>query len=202
MITIGVTGIIGSGKTTVSTMLRRKGLKVVDLDGLAKKAITRKEVQEEIIDRIGKEYVKDGTVAVEKLRDKVFDEKGALSELENIIHPKVIEGLNRELARLKKQGIRVVVVDAPLLFEKGLNKEVDRTVVVSAETEKIRQRLKARGLTQEDMTRRMSHQIPLKQKEEKADFIVFNNGSREDLETRVDELLRRIKEWEVSINAS
>ncbi len=201
MITVGITGIIGSGKTTVSKMLQQRGLAVIDLDGLAKKAITLKGVQEDIIARIGKEYVKNGKVSVEKLGDLVFAEKNMLQELENIIHPSLIEELRKELKRLRVERAQAAIVDAPLLYEKGLYKDLDRVVVVSAETNKIKERLKARGLSEEDIKRRTSFQIPLKEKERMADFVIHNNGTRENLERAVDVLMRRIKEWEVVTNA-
>ena len=143
MITIGITGIIGSGKTTVSKMLQQRGLAVIDLDGLAKKAIALKEVQEDIIARIGKEYVKNGKVSVEKLGNLVFAEKNMLQELENIIHPRLIEELRKELTETKRRRAQAAIVDAPLLYEKGLHKDLDRVVVVSAETDKIKERLKS-----------------------------------------------------------
>jgi dephospho-CoA kinase len=72
MIIIGVTGIIGSGKTTASNIMKKKGITVIDLDALAKKTIALKEVQEDIASRLGKEYVKDGTLVVDKLKETVF----------------------------------------------------------------------------------------------------------------------------------
>ncbi len=68
--------------------------------------------------------------------------------------------------------------------------------------EKIKERLKKRGLSEEDMDRRISNQIPLKEKEKRADFVIFNNGTKEDLEKEIEGLLRRIKEWEVTVDAS
>ena len=74
MIVIGITGIIGSGKTTASNILKKKGITVIDLDALAKKAIALKEVQEDIVNRLGKEYIKDGNPVIEKLKESCFYE--------------------------------------------------------------------------------------------------------------------------------
>lgn len=202
MIVIGITGIIGSGKTTASKALKKKGITVVDLDVLAKKAITLKEVQKDIEIRLGKEFIKDGAPDIEKLKQTVFVNREKLRALEEIIHPMVKQMLWKKVAKKRERGEHVVIVDAPLLYETDLYKSLDKTVVVSTEMEEIRKRLKTRGLTDKDMTARMSNQIPLKEKEERADFIIYNNGTKRDLEQEIERLLRRIKEWEVTLDAS
>jgi dephospho-CoA kinase len=201
MIVIGITGIIGSGKTTASSILKKKGITVIDLDALAKKAIALKEVQEDITSHLGKEYIKDGAPVVDKLKETVFMNKEKLRTLENIIHPRVREDLWKEIAEKREAGTGFVIVDGPLLYETDLHKSLDKIVVVSTETEKIRKRLRTRGLSDNDMDMRMSNQIPLKEKEKRADFVIFNNGTKKDLEQGVEGLLRSIKEWEVMVDA-
>jgi dephospho-CoA kinase len=201
MIIIGITGIIGSGKTTASNILKKKGTTVIDLDALAKKAIALKEVQEDITDRLGKEYVKDGAPVVDKLKETVFMNKEKLRTLESIIHPRVSECLWKEIAKKREAGTGFVIVDGPLLYETDLHKSLDKIVVISTETEKIRERLRTRGLSDNDINMRMSNQIPLKEKEKRADLVIFNNGTKRALELEVEGLLRRIKEWEVTVDA-
>ena len=201
MIIIGITGIIGSGKTTASNILKKKGTTVIDLDALAKKAIALKEVQEDITDRLGKEYVKDGAPVVDKLKETVFMNKEKLRTLESIIHTRVSECLWKEIAKKREAGTGFVIVDGPLLYETDLHKSLDKIVVISTETEKIRERLRTRGLSDNDINMRMSNQIPLKEKEKRADLVIFNNGTKRALELEVEGLLRRIKEWEVTVDA-
>jgi len=201
MIIIGVTGIIGSGKTSASSILKKKGITVIDLDALAKKAIALKEVQEDIASRLGKEYIRDGAPVIDKLKETVFTNKEKLRTLENIIHPRVSEDLWKKIAEKREAGTGFVIIDGPLLYETDLHKSLDKIVVVSTEIEKIRERLRTRGLSDNDMDMRMSNQIPLKEKEKRADFVIFNNGTRKDLEQGVEGLLRRIKEWEVMVDA-
>ena len=201
MIIIGITGIIGSGKTTASNILKKKGTTVIDLDALAKKAIALKEIQEDITDRLGKEYVKDGAPVVDKLKETVFMNKEKLRTLESIIHPRVSECLWKEIAKKREAGTGFVIVDGPLLYETDLHKSLDKIVVISTETEKIRERLRTRGLSDNDINTRMSNQIPLKEKEKRADLVIFNNGTKRALELEVEGLLRRIKEWEVTVDA-
>jgi len=197
MITIGITGIIGSGKSTASAALGARGIPVIDLDALAKKMLTLAEVHEEIEREFGNGLVIDGQIVVEKLRDIVFADKEKLRRLERITHPRVLSELWREVAELAGAGEKAVIVDGPLLFETGLYKELDRTVVVTADMDVVRKRLKMRGMAPDDIEKRISNQIPLKEKEEAADYVLSNNGTREDLERNIEALLERINEWEV-----
>lgn len=201
MITIGITGIIGSGKTTVSNQLRKKGLAVIDLDNLARKATTLKEVQKDITTHLGEEFVKTGGVAVERLRELVFVDRKKLQVLEGILHPRIMEEMRKQISDLKEKGARTAIVDGPLIYEKGLHKVLDKTIVVSAGMDRIKERLRLRGLSGEDIDRRISLQIPLEEKEKAADFVIFNNGTKEDLERETENLFRRIKEWEVRADA-
>jgi dephospho-CoA kinase len=201
MIVIGITGIIGSGKTSTSNILKKRGIVVIDLDSLAKKALALKEVQEDIAARLGKEFVKDGNPVIDKLKETVFMNKEKLRTLESIIHPRVREELWKEINKKREAGKNLAVVDGPLLYETDLHKSLDKIVVVSTETEKIKERLRLKGLSDNDIDMRMSNQIPLKEKEKRADFVVFNNGTKRDLKREVEGLLRRIKEWEVMVDA-
>jgi dephospho-CoA kinase len=197
MITIGITGIIGSGKTTASAALRARGIPVIDLDALAKKMLTLAEVHKEIEQEFGNGLVIDGRIVVEKLRDIVFADKEKLRRLERITHPRVLSELWRQIGELSGAGEKAVIVDGPLLFETGLYKELDRTVVVTADMDVIRERLKVRGMAPDDIEKRILNQIPLKKKEEAADYVLSNNGTREDLERNIEALLERINKWEV-----
>lgn len=201
MITIGITGILGSGKTTASRMLKKEGFNVIDLDLLAKKIIKEKDVKNEIKKVFGKEFIANNRVDIEKLRGKVFGSRKELRALERILHPRVGELLWRKIEQLKRSGARASIVDGPLLFETGLYKKLDKTVVVAAGMEKIKERLKNRGMKEGDADRRMLFQIPLKEKIKKADHVVSNNGNKEDLIRGLADLLEKIKEWEVEANA-
>jgi dephospho-CoA kinase len=201
MIVIGITGILGSGKSTVSNMLEKEGLDIIDLDGLAKHVIERKEVLDDIRKAFGEEHITGNRVDIEKLRNTAFNNEESLRTLEKIIHPKAAEEMGKKIQRLREKGMRVVIIDGPLLFETGLYKTLDRVVVVSSHMEKIKERLKKRGMGEEDMKRRMPFQIPLEEKEKMADYVVYNNGTEEDLEKEVGDLMEKIKGWEVKVNA-
>jgi dephospho-CoA kinase len=194
---IGVTGILGSGKTTVSGLLKKAGFRVIDLDLLSRLVAERGDVVMEIEEAFGPGVVSEGRLDREGLRDAAFQNDAALRRLEGIIHPRVQAELFEESARLEKEGVGTLIVDGPLLFETGLNGLLDRVVVVSTSAERLRERLKRRGMDAEDIERRLSFQIPLEEKEGWADHVVWNNGTEEDLKGEVETLIRKIRDWEV-----
>jgi len=198
MILIGITGIIGSGKTTVSSMLSHEGIPVIDLDRLGKEVTDYGEVVREILELFGAEFIVNDKANIEKMRKIAFVDTETRKKLEAIIHPRVRVELWRRINQFKAEGAPVVIVDAPLLFETGLYKKLDKVVVVSADMDKIKERLRLRGMEEEDANRRLPHQISLAEKEKMADHILYNNGTEEDLKKEIRALLLRIKEWEAS----
>lgn len=202
MIALGLTGVLGSGKSTVARLLKERGLDVIDLDGLAKESLSWKETRDDIGAAFGDEYVAGGNVDVEKLRGAVFSEGNALRKLEAIIHPRVGAEAKKRIEALRERGARAVVFDHPLLFEKGFDKKVDKVVVVTADMETIKRRLEKRGMQADDVERRLSFQIPLAQKVASADYVINNNGTEEELEREVSLFLERLTSWEEERNAS
>jgi dephospho-CoA kinase len=202
MIRVGITGIIGSGKSTVSALLRNDGFCVIDLDSLAKEALGWADVAREVEQAFGKGFVRGRRVDVDRMREIAFKEKGALSRLEEIVHPRILAELDRRVGEERRAGTRAVIIDAPLLFEKGLNRLLDRVVVVSADMGRIKDRLKLRGMAEEDAEMRLSHQTPLEEKERMADYVIRNDGTMEDLKREAAILIDRIKGWEVTVHAS
>ena len=202
MIIVGLTGILGSGKSTVAAALRRRGLDVIDFDALAKESLTWKETQEDIREAFGDEYVVGGRVDIERLRQTVFAKGPNVRKLETIVHPRVHEEVERRLVALEEKGVKAAIIEHPLLFEVGFHGPVDRIIVVTAKDEIIRERLEKRGMKADDVERRLSFQIPLKEKEEKADFVIDNNGAEDRLGEQIDSLVQRITKWEEIGHAS
>ena len=202
MIIVGLTGILGSGKSTVAAALRKRGLDVIDFDGLAKESLNWKETQEDIREAFGDEYVVMGRVDVERLRQTVFTNDLNVRKLEAIIHPRVHEEVERRLVALEEKDVLAAIIEHPLLFEVGFHRPVDKIVVVTAKDDIIRARLEKRGMRGDDVERRLSFQIPLKEKEEKADYVINNNGAEDQLGEQIDSLVQKITKWEERGHAS
>jgi len=202
MMFLGLTGVLGSGKSTVAGLLKERGLDVIDLDSLAKESLTWKETQDDIRATFGDEYVVKGAVDITKLRGTAFNQSDALRKLEMIVHPRVRAEMEKRIEALTKRGARAVVFDHPLLFETGFDKKVDKVVVVTADIKTIRKRLKERGMQTDDVERRLAFQIPLEQKAARADYVINNNGTAEELEGEVDLFLEKLTSWEEERNAS
>jgi dephospho-CoA kinase len=197
MIIIGLTGILGSGKSTVAALLRKRGLEVIDLDALARDSLRWKETQDDIKRVFGPEYVIDGTVDVERLKSVAFTKEN-LRTLETIVHPRVREKVKEKLDLLEKEGAPAVFVDHPLLFETGFYRRFHKIVVVDAAMDAIRERLKERGMDPGDAEQRLSFQLSLEVKKKMADYVIDNNGTEDRLEEQVDGLLEKIMKGEAS----
>jgi len=202
MIIIGLTGVLGSGKSTVAALLEKRGAEVIDLDALAQDALAWEQTRNDIRQGFGEEYVVGGQVDKEMLARKVFNSEEALKKLESIIHPRVRDEAEKRIQALKTKGVDVVVIDHPLLFEAGFHRKMDKVVVVSTEEALLRKRLEHRGMEAGDVERRLAHQIPLKEKESRADYVVYNNGPAEGLAEEAASLWDKIKKWEENKNAS
>jgi len=202
MILIGITGVVGSGKTTVSDILKKKGIDVIDLDKLAKEVAEREDVRNDIKEAFGSQYITEDNIAVERVRELVFKDKEKLKKLESIIHPKVREEMHSRIRKFEEKGAKAVVIDAPLLYETGLYKKVSKIVVVSTNAVNTKERLKKRGMEEDDIDKRTAIQMPLKEKEAMADLVIRNNGTIEELKKEVDGLLSRIEAWEEELYAS
>lgn len=176
MILVGLTGGIATGKSTVARMFKQCGAVVIDADQLAHDVVKPgKPAWREILKTFGKAVLNpDRTLNRQALGAIVFGNRTRLRRLERIIHPRVA----REQARLTRQAARknpkaVVVYDVPLLFEAGVDRRVDKIVVVTADRETQIARLKKRnGLSRTAALRRINSQMPLAEKIARADFVI------------------------------
>lgn len=180
MVVIGVTGGVGTGKSTVAGMFRRLGAVVLDADALAHQAMEPKRpAWRRIVKAFGKTVLnEDETVDRRRLAAVVFRDERKRRALERIIHPQVLRAIRRELHRLRRSGnARAVVLDVPLLLEAGAQGLVDALVVVTAPPGIQRGRLRATyGWRDEEITARMKAQWDLSAKAALADYVVDNAG--------------------------
>lgn len=192
---IGLTGSIASGKSTVATMLQNAQVCVIDADELARQVVVPgTPAFQQIVTRFGKEILKsDGSLDRTRLANVVFNERQALLDLENIVHP-AIEALRMlELARLKKEGHSVVVYMAPLLFEKNLEHLLDKTILVVTKEEVLLERMAQRdGFDRDEALKRLRLQMSTEAKMARADEIIENNGTKEDLFIQLQKVWMRL----------
>jgi dephospho-CoA kinase len=197
MILIGLTGSVATGKSTVAKMFKKCGAIVIDADELAREVVQPgKPAWREIIRTFGRRILNlDRTIDRHALGAIVFHDKKKLRHLERIIHPRVA----REQIRLTKQAAKndpkaVVIYDVPLLFEAGIDKRVDKTVVVAATRKTQIMRLKNRnGLTRAEALRRIRSQMPLAMKRLRADYILDGTKNRESLSRDISRLFEDLR---------
>lgn len=191
---LGITGGIGCGKSTAANMFERAGFRRLDSDELVRtRVLTSPAVISALRERYGDSVISaDGTVDRAQLAARVFPEESELRWLEDLTHPLVF-GLWR--SAFKSEPAADWVVEVPLLFEKRLEIWFDFTVCVASAPAQQLARLEQRGLSRALAEQRISKQLPLAQKIESADFVLWNDGSPEFLQEQVSRLV-------VSLHAS
>ena len=188
---IGLTGGIASGKSTVSKYLAEKGFKVYDADKIAKDITEKKSVQEEIILTFGDKILdENGNVDRKKLKEIVFEDKEKLKQLNAIIHPKVIDFYKE----LKEQNTdEIIIFDVPLLFESGIDKFCDKILVVISNYEIQLNRIVERDKIDRELASKIiKSQLSNEERIKKADVVIENNSSLEDLFEKVERFCERI----------
>lgn len=193
---IGLTGGIASGKSTVAYLLRNKGIPVVDADEISRHLTAQHGAGlKSIVRYFGSDIVSsEGDLDRKKLGAMVFSDAKKLSVLENILHPMVQAEVLEKRKSLVSEGVRFAFYDVPLLFEKNLQPQFDAIVVVSADLETQKQRLKLRNnLSDNEVLARIQAQLPMSVKEKQADFVINNHGSMQDLENQVNDLIEKLE---------
>lgn len=196
---IGLTGGIGTGKSTVSAYLAEKGCRIIDADRISHQ-MTKKgsPCLTEIEEAFGKEvFLQDGSLNRKKLGEVVFSDPEKKEKLEQIITQRVMEKTLAEVEACRRKQERIVVIDAPLLFECGMQNDTDENWLVVCE-KKIRfARIAARdGLNAEEIQERMRNQMPTRQKEMLADCVIDNSKDLSWLHAQIDAQLARINNEE------
>lgn len=192
---VGIVGGIGSGKSEVARMLADAGGRVVDADRIVHEKLATAAVTEQIRDRFGDDVLTpEGAVDRARLGKRVFDDPDALADLERILHPEVVEEIDRRLVRLAREpDVRCIVLDVPLLMESGLDRRCDAVIFVDADAEVRWQRIGAsRGWSREEARRREKFQKPLSAKKERADYRVDNNQPTDRVRPVVQAILDEI----------
>ncbi len=197
---IGITGGFGSGKTFVASMFGKLGAKVIDADRIAHEVIRKGSPEyKRIVKLFGKGIIsRNGEIDRKKLGAIVFSRPKLLSKLNRIVHPEVIRRIKSEIVSERVSGLageRVIVIDAPLLIEAGLDKLVDKLVVVKCQKRRQIERCQEKFcLQKEEISQRIASQIPLKKKIQMADLTIDNSRTRALTEKQVRKAWRE-KLW-------
>lgn len=196
MLRVGLTGGIASGKSTVAARMTELGLTVLNADALAHRLIEPGQpAYDDIVREFGREILRaDGSVDRKKLGDIVFRDAARRERLNQIVHPRVIEAREERLQEMETQNpLGLAIVEAALLIEAGYYKKLDRLVVCSCRPEQQMERLRARGLTEEEARQRIDAQLPLAEKLRLADDVVDCSGTLEETERQTDALVARLR---------
>jgi dephospho-CoA kinase len=203
-LTIGLTGTVGSGKTTVAGLLARQAERrwppppppavVIDADALAREVVEPgQEALEEIARQFGPGMLDaEGRLRRAALAERVFSDRAALARLEAIVHPRVRVLAAERVEAAKKAGARLIVLDVPLLLEAGMQEMTGRVVVVTVGAARRFGRLRRRsGLSEAQTMARLAMQMPQARKAALADAVIDNDGDLEATERQCERLLAR-----------
>ena len=196
MIIVGLTGSLGTGKSTVSNFFKDLGTYVINWDELARK-VTHPHLKawKEIVEHFGKGILnEDMTINRQKLADIVFSDQEKLTKLNQIVHTKVFEEDERITNEIKSHDSNALIIkDIPLLFELTHPISVDKIIVVSASEQTRLRRLEEKGMSRKDTRNRMKSQLPLEEKIKSADFVINNDGTPEETKRQVEEIYSSLR---------
>jgi dephospho-CoA kinase len=190
---LGLTGSLGSGKSTVSSHLRDLGAQIICADEIAREVVAKgSPALLDITREFGPDMLDpDGTLDRRAMARLVFADADARRKLEQIIHPRVRERELQLLATFRDSPL--IVLDIPLLYETGAEDICDQVVVVAIDEVARRERLmQSRSMGPEEITARLAAQMPQEQKRERADYVIDNSGTMEQTREQVARLIEKL----------
>lgn len=193
---IGLTGNIGSGKSTVAEMFRQLGAKIIDADSIARKIVEPgQRAWKEIKDVFGDEVISsDQSIDRQKLGDIVFNDVSKRVLLDNITHPKIFDEINNLVNEYEKDHSNVVIIEAALIIEKGgLLDLIDKLILVVVDEDTQTKRIKLRDdIPSDQIQSRIKSQMQISEKKKYADYIIDNNGSVLKTRTQANKIWKEI----------
>lgn len=187
---IGLTGGVGSGKSTVAEMLRELGAEVLDADEAAHAAYEPGSPGfDAVVKAFGADYVRDGRIDRRQLGELVFNDPDARRRLNAIVHPLVREWMVRRTAEAAERDVEIVVQDVPLLYESGLESLFSSIVLVYVpEAVQVERLVAGRGFTSERARAVIAAQLPIDEKRRRAHHVIDNSGTIEQTRSQVEEV--------------
>ncbi|MBB5172712.1 dephospho-CoA kinase [Texcoconibacillus texcoconensis] len=193
---IGLTGGIASGKSTVSSFCKERGLPVIDADLIAREVVEPDEdAYNEIVKTFGEDILQhDGTIDRQALGRLVFANEEKRQKLNAIVHPAVRKRMKERLNDYLQRGMETVILDVPLLIESQLTELVDKVLLVYVDQHVQLERLQKRdGFGIEEATQRVESQMPLAEKRALADEVIVNHGTKEETKKQLETILTKWK---------
>ena len=184
----GLTGNIGSGKSTVAAMLREAGIPVLDADRISREVTARGgRAYDAVVRAFGREILRDdGSIDRKRLGEIVFADPSLRAQLEAITHPAIFEAMKEAIARIEREGHRAVVVEATLIHESGKKGLFEAVISVTCDRETAISRLAARdGMSRRDAEARMRAQMDADRKAGASDYVIDNSGSIDETRRQV-----------------
>ena len=200
---IGLTGGIGTGKSTVSQILQEKKFPVIDLDTISHEVIKIPKVIEKIVENFGKEVLENSgnfenennaiRISREKLGKIIFENKEKRLLLNSIMHPEILRVMREQVSKYKKNN-KIIFVEIQLLFEVQWEKEFDYILLISAKkSTQIRRILERDKRSENDALNIINSQLPLDEKKKRSDFVIENDGNIEELKEKIDKFLEYLE---------
>lgn len=195
---VGLTGTMGSGKSTTASILKKMGAFIIDADAICRELVQpNRPAWKEVVQTFGEKILQGNDQEIDrgKLAQIVFNDKTKKKQLENILHPRVITE-EKKLAEqiFKDHSEAIVIVEAALLIESGNHRRMDKTIVVTCDEEQSIQRsMKRSFLSRDEAISRIQNQMPQAEKIKEADYVLQNNSKQEDLEVKVQALYSELK---------
>ena len=191
---VGLTGGIGTGKSTVARMIRDLGVPVIDADLLARQVVRPGQPAHAEIVAVWPDVVdQSGAIDRKKLAERVFADPSCRARLEAITHPRIMERVREQSDGFQRQGSGLAFLEAALLVETGRYRQLDGLVVVTASEEQQISRVMARvGCSHDQVLARMRAQLPLEEKRRAATAVIDNSGDPATTQRQVESLVRRL----------
>lgn len=190
---LGLVGSIGAGKSTLATAFKARGCLVLDSDSAAKEALKRPDVIATIVRWWGQELLdSSGQIDRSRLAAIVFSDPAKRKQLEGLTHP--ILKVDRAAAITQASNVPAIIIDAPLLFEAGVDAECDAVICVDAPREARVERVKSRGWSEADLARREAAQLPIDEKRRRSRWVIDNSGSAQSLHSHAESILAQLSD--------
>ena len=196
MLKVGLTGGIGSGKSTASKFFEKSGAFILDADKEAKNLLEKNEiVQHEVISEFGTDIINTtGKVDKNKLARVAFQDVDHQRRLNSVVHPYIYDLIDKTFDKILSDGKHAVfIIDAAMIYESGYDIHLDYIIVITAQLKNRMERALARKtLTREEILKRIEFQWPEEEKVGMADFVIHNDGSEKELNDNIKSLIKKL----------